>query len=85
MVSKRLKTHYLRSYDQFLKNGFTIVFLTKKGGLENAILTSERALTAVGGGGILRCSGLNHLVQMFCTWKILSDLSNYIPYLLIIM
>ena len=51
MVSKWLKTHYLRSYDQFLKNGFTIVFLTKKGGLENAILTSERALTAVGGGG----------------------------------
>ena len=53
MVSKRLKTHYLRSYDQFLKNGFTIVFLTKKGGLENAILASERALTAViwGDGG----------------------------------
>ena len=50
MVSKRLKTHYLRSYDQFLKNGFTIVFLTKKGGLENAILASERALTAVMGG-----------------------------------
>ena len=50
MVSKRLKTHYLRSYDQFLKNGFTIVFLTKKGGLENAILASERALTAVRGG-----------------------------------
>ena len=64
MVSKRLKTHYLRSYDQFLKNGFTIVFLTKKGGLENAILATERALTAVM-GGILRCSGLNHLVQMF--------------------
>ena len=64
MVSKRLKTHYLRSYDQFLKNGFTIVFLTKKGGLENAILASERALTAVR-GGILRCSGLNHLLQMF--------------------
>ena len=47
MVSKWLKTHYLRSYDQFLKNGFTIVFLAKKGGPENAILATERALTAV--------------------------------------
>ena len=53
MVSKRLKTHYLRSYEQFLKNGFISVFLTKKNGPENAIFASDRALTAIiwGDGG----------------------------------
>ena len=53
MVSKRLKTHYLRSYEQFLQIILTSVFLTKKNVPEKAILASERALTAViwGDGG----------------------------------
>ena len=47
MVSKRLKNHYLRSYDQFFKNGFSIKFLTTKW-TRNAILATERGWVGEG-------------------------------------
>ena len=55
MLSKRLKTYYLRSYEQFFVKRIYYFIFDQKNGPENAILASERALTAViwGDGGII--------------------------------
>ena len=47
MLSKRLKTYYLKSYEQFFVRRIYYRIFDQKNGPENAILASERALTAV--------------------------------------
>ena len=51
MVSKWLKTYYLRSYEQFFVKRIYYFIFDQINGPENAILATERALGYIGDGG----------------------------------